>query len=1201
MQVNKHIYAEVLGRPRFADALVAELARAGARAVFGMAAESVNPLVDAVRRHPGVRFVPVRHEGAGALMASAYAKVSGRLGVCAGTAGPGATHLALGAYDARADRAPFLALTGQVPAEQLGLRTFQEVDSPALFDGAVLRNHTVTVPAQTPLLRQVVRESLLLRGPSHLALCSTTLTAPVTGRRPAPTALPRPARADDKAAVSAAGARLAEAGFCVLVASVDAPVPALWKLAERADCPVLVTPQGHRCVPERGEANGEGREAGGRLVRVLERNRDGVAEALRSAPAVLVLGSLTETARGLVGDHPRVVHIGPPEESPTPKPAGWLRVLGELEDLLTGVAERIGTEASGTGAAGAKAVGAEAMGALPRLLGAPPAHRPVWDALDAALPDDAVITLESGVLLDEAFTALRPAGRLLCASFALGARGYALPAAIGAALAAPRRPVVAVTDALLIEDFAAELTTLAALDLPVTVVCLDAPGGVDIDRMARAVGLRSVRAGGPEEAAEVLRSAGGGALVLSLPAGAHAGDARSGNAPAPTLVPAPESDPAPVTELTPVTAAATGTAPGPDTVGGHVARLLAAAGAQRAYRSRGHGSAAMAEALRAAGLTVSTARHTESPAMMASADAKFSRAPGVAVVASAAELLLQVNGAYDAAYDHAALVVVAVGAAPGPVDGRRLFGGFARAHRVDGAEALAGAARLVAETAESGGVCLLEITAEAFAEPLGKGLGLGEDHGTAAVTLPAIEPPPVLVPPRDALAAAAGRLIGARRPAILAGRGAQGSGHLVEALAELLQAPIVTTMPGRDAVDGSHPHYVGGIGSSGHRSADSTLRGCDVLLSLGVSARGSSAFDMPGDFAMVQVDSDLTALGASDRVAVALHGSVRPTLEELVALVSAARTGARTDTGTGTRTGMGARTDTSAGARTGAGTGTGTRARFLRERQEEYAAWFRRTTSLPYPRTGSVEQSAVPLAVLDEFGERDPYVVTVDVGLVTFWMYRYLRGRQRFVWTSSFATMGFALPAALAVAPLSGGRPVIAAVGDGGLAITMSELGTLAATEDHVVVLVFNNRRLGAVRFEQEIMGWPEDSCALHNGDIAETARAWGVRAHRAATPEELTGALRRAHAEPGPHLIEVVCEPDEVPALGQRGRTATQTVAFLVALARERRQRGQRGERGRGARPKGDRTTALAPDATRTATAPAAATAAPTPGPAAG
>lgn len=1074
MQMNKHIYSEVLGRPRFADALIAELAQVGTRAVFGMAAESVNPLVDAIRRNPSVAFVPVRHEGAGALMASAYAKVSGRLGVCLGTAGPGATHLTLGAYDAHADRVPFLALSGQVPAEQLGLRTFQEVDSPALFDGAVLRNHTITAQVQTPLLRQVIRECLLLREPSHLALSSTTLAAPVAGRQPAPTAIPGPARADDKTVVAAAGARLAQADFCVLIAAVDSPVPAVWKLAELTDCPVLVTPQGHRCVPA---------EDGGRMVRVLDGNRDDVDTVLRSAPAVLVVGRLTETAHRLVRDHPRVVQMGLPDESPTAKPAGWIRVLGDLDDLLNSVAEQVRT-AQATDWSRQR----RAPDALSRLLGSTPAYRAVWDALDEALPDDAVITVESGTLLDEAFTALRPVRRLLCASFELRACGYALPAAIGAALADPTRPVVAVTDTLLIEDFAAELTTLAAQDLPVTVVCLDAPGGVDISRMAQAVGLRYERADGPEEAGSLLRTecAADGPVVLALP-----GDAAEKTAAEPE--------------------------PGPDTTASRLAGLLASAGARRAYRSRGPGAAAMAEALRGAGFTVRTARHSESPAMMASADAKFTRALGVAVVGSAAELLLQVNGAYDAAYDHAALVVVAVDPAHSLVNGCRLFNSFARTHRVDSAADLPCAARLVAQTAESGGVCLLQITGEA----------LGKHAGPPAI-LPEPEPAPDLIPSPEALAAAAARLIGARRPAILAGRGAQGSGRLVETLAELLDAPIVTTMPGKDGVDGSHPYYVGGIGSSGHRSADSTLRGCDVLLSLGVSARGSSAFDMPGDFAMVQVDSDLTALGTSDRVTVALHGSVQPTLEELVSLVAAAPAPDHAQTRVG----------------------------FLRAQQEEYATWFRRTTSIPYARTGRVEQSAVPLAVLDEFGETDPYVVTVDVGLVTFWMYRYLRGRQRFVWTSSFATMGFALPAALAVAPLSGGRPVIAAVGDGGLAITMSELGTLATSGDHVIVIVLNNGRLGAVRFEQEIMGWPENSCALHNGDIAETARAWGVRAHRAARSEELVTALRLAHAERGPHLIEVVCEPDEVPALGQRGRTVTQTVAFLVALARERRQR---------------------------------------------
>ncbi|MFC6936220.1 thiamine pyrophosphate-binding protein [Actinomadura yumaensis] len=106
MQVNRHIYSELAGRRRFADAAVAALADAGVTTVFGMPAESLNAFVDALRRDGRIRLVGVRHEGAGALMAATYGKLTGVPGVCVGTAGPGATHLPLGVFEAHADRAP---------------------------------------------------------------------------------------------------------------------------------------------------------------------------------------------------------------------------------------------------------------------------------------------------------------------------------------------------------------------------------------------------------------------------------------------------------------------------------------------------------------------------------------------------------------------------------------------------------------------------------------------------------------------------------------------------------------------------------------------------------------------------------------------------------------------------------------------------------------------------------------------------------------------------------------------------------------------------------------------------------------------------------------------------------------------------------------------------------------------------------------
>src|SRR5438067_10900433 len=95
------------------DILVEALIEWGVDTVFGLPGDGINGIMEALRtRRDKIRFVHVRHEEAAAFMACAYAKVTGKLGVCIATSGPGAIHLLNGLYDAKMDGAPVLAITG---------------------------------------------------------------------------------------------------------------------------------------------------------------------------------------------------------------------------------------------------------------------------------------------------------------------------------------------------------------------------------------------------------------------------------------------------------------------------------------------------------------------------------------------------------------------------------------------------------------------------------------------------------------------------------------------------------------------------------------------------------------------------------------------------------------------------------------------------------------------------------------------------------------------------------------------------------------------------------------------------------------------------------------------------------------------------------------------------------------------------------
>ena len=95
-----------------AELLVETLTEIGVRQIFGVVGDALNPFTDAIRRQKVVEWVGVRHEEGAALAAAGQAKLTGRLGVCCGTTGPGANHLVAGLYEARKDHAPVLAISG---------------------------------------------------------------------------------------------------------------------------------------------------------------------------------------------------------------------------------------------------------------------------------------------------------------------------------------------------------------------------------------------------------------------------------------------------------------------------------------------------------------------------------------------------------------------------------------------------------------------------------------------------------------------------------------------------------------------------------------------------------------------------------------------------------------------------------------------------------------------------------------------------------------------------------------------------------------------------------------------------------------------------------------------------------------------------------------------------------------------------------
>jgi pyruvate dehydrogenase (quinone) len=157
---------------RTADIVAEALLDWKVEVIFGLPGDGINGFIEALRRRKEkIKFILVRHEESAAFMACAYAKYTGKLGVCIATSGPGAIHLLNGLYDAKMDNTPVLAITGTTYSDLMNSNYQQDVNLLQLFSDVTVYNNMINSPEHAEMTVDIAcRSALSLRGVSHLTI-----------------------------------------------------------------------------------------------------------------------------------------------------------------------------------------------------------------------------------------------------------------------------------------------------------------------------------------------------------------------------------------------------------------------------------------------------------------------------------------------------------------------------------------------------------------------------------------------------------------------------------------------------------------------------------------------------------------------------------------------------------------------------------------------------------------------------------------------------------------------------------------------------------------------------------------------------------------------------------------------------------------------------------------------------------------------
>jgi pyruvate oxidase len=351
-----------------------------------------------------------------------------------------------------------------------------------------------------------------------------------------------------------------------------------------------------------------------------------------------------------------------------------------------------------------------------------------------------------------------------------------------------------------------------------------------------------------------------------------------------------------------------------------------------------------------------------------------------------------------------------------------------------------------------------------------------------------------MVPFKDDLKLAAELINKSKKPCILAGIGSREAVKEVIQLAELIKAPIIKALRGKDILSDTHPLTLGGIGLLGTTPSFKAMKNCDLLIAIG-SDFPYHDFYPDAAIPTIQIDKEIQQIGRRHIVTNPLVGDAKLTLLELLPLVSQNEND-----------------------------------NFLKERQADMQAWLKKQNEKEISTHLPIHPQALAYAVSKL--ANDDAIICCDTGAVTVWGARnfHIKSSQRFTISGALASMAFALPAAIGAQLIYPKKQIIALCGDGGFAMLMCDFVTAVKYELPIKVFIFNNGKLGLIQMEQEARsGNPEYETDLFNPDYDAFAKICKAEGYTVREPAELELTIQTALKSNLPSIINVFVNPEEL------------------------------------------------------------------------